>query len=132
MQTIVSTLTLALHHRPEVFPDPQAYKPERWLHAKGEVLRVMQSCYIPFGYGARLCLGKPFAQAGIKHFVAGILMQFKVCIDPRSGTTSRTMAQLGSQNALPRGRRCELLLKPNRREDREASVARKRCKRRRC
>ena len=71
----------------------------------------MQSCYIPFGYGARLCLGKPFAQASIKHFVAGILMQFEVCIDPRSGTTSRTMVQLGTQNALPRGRRCELLLK---------------------
>ncbi|KAF2830132.1 cytochrome P450 family protein [Ophiobolus disseminans] len=109
--TIVSASTLALHHRSDVFPNPQAYNPERWLDAEGDVLCAMQSCHIPFGYGARLCLGKPFAQASIKHFVVGILMQYEVGVDSCSGTTSWSMAQLGTQNALPRDQRCNLLLK---------------------
>ncbi|KAF2107837.1 cytochrome P450 family protein [Lophiotrema nucula] len=65
--TVVSTSTLAIHHRPEVFPNPQAFKPERWLHAKGEVLHVMQSCYIPFGYGARLCLVRGLHGSSIRN-----------------------------------------------------------------
>ena len=89
----------------------------------------MQSCYIPFGYGARLCLGKPFAQAGIKQFVADILMQFEVCMDPRSGTTSQTMAPLGTQERFATRTVLGALLKPNKARRWEAPVVRDRCKR---
>ncbi|KAG6034701.1 hypothetical protein E4U41_006436 [Claviceps citrina] len=110
--TIVSTSTLSIHHRPDVFLDAHTYRPERWLQADEETLRVMESCFMPFGYGARLCLGKAFAQAETKLLIAGIVMDFDFCEDPLSETTDWSMEQLGTQNAMPRGRRCDLSFRP--------------------
>ncbi|QPH15665.1 hypothetical protein C2857_000137 [Epichloe festucae Fl1] len=108
IQTIVSTSTVSIHHRPDVFADAHAYRPERWLEADEATLRAMESCYMPFGYGARLCLGKAFAVAEIKLLIAGIVLEFALCEDTQSTTTDRNMEQLGTQNAMPRGRRCDL------------------------
>jgi cytochrome P450 len=66
---------------------------------------------MPFGYGARLCLGKAFALAEIKLLVAGIVMEYELRDDPESATTEWTMQQLGTQNAMPRGQRCDLRLR---------------------
>ncbi|KAK2608933.1 hypothetical protein QQS21_002509 [Conoideocrella luteorostrata] len=106
--TIVSTSTLSMHHRLDVFPDAHAYRPDRWLEADEVTLRAMESCYMPFGYGARLCLGKAFAIAEIKLLIAGIVMKYGLCDDPQSATTNRSMEQLGTQNAMPRGQRCDI------------------------
>ncbi|KAG5930351.1 hypothetical protein E4U42_001866 [Claviceps africana] len=106
--TLVSSSTLSLHHRPDVFQDAQSYRPDRWLNADEETLRVMESCLVAFGYGARLCLGKAFALAEIKLLVAAVVMEFEFCNDPLSSTTGRNMEQLGTQNAMPRGQRCDL------------------------
>ncbi|EFY89552.1 Cytochrome P450 family protein [Metarhizium acridum CQMa 102] len=106
--TIVSTSTLSIHHRPDVFPDAHMYRPDRWLEADEATMRAMESCYMPFGYGARLCLGKAFAVAEIKLLIAGIVMEFGLWDDPQSPTTDRSMEQLGTQNAMPRGQRCDL------------------------
>ncbi|KAL7917976.1 cytochrome P450 family protein [Trichoderma austrokoningii] len=106
--TIVSTSTLAIHHRPDVFLDAHTYRPDRWLEADEIGLRAMEACYMPFGYGARLCLGKAFAVAEIKLLIAGIMLEFSVCNDRQSATTHRSMEQLGTQNAIMRGRRCDL------------------------
>lgn len=65
---------------------------------------------MPFGYGARLCLGKAFAVAEIKLLLAGIIVEFSVRRDPLSTTTTEwSMQQLGTQNGMPRGRMCELI-----------------------
>ncbi|KAG5936901.1 hypothetical protein E4U60_002184 [Claviceps pazoutovae] len=105
--TIVSTSTWSMHHRTDVFEDAHNYKPERWLNADEETLRAMESCYMPFGYGARLCLGKAFALAEIKLLLAGVVMEFEFWNGPLS-TTEWDMEQLGTQNAIPRGQRCDL------------------------
>lgn len=91
-----------------MFPDAHTYSPERWLEADEGTLRAMESCYMPFGYGARLCLGKAFAVAEIKLLIAGIVREFGLCEDPHSATTRASMEQLGTQNAVPRGRRCDI------------------------
>ncbi|KAG6011872.1 hypothetical protein E4U43_008068 [Claviceps pusilla] len=106
--TIVSTSTLAMHRRPDVFEDADCYRPGRWLDADEETLRAMESCYMPFGYGARLCLGKAFAVAEIKLLIAGVVTVFDFCNDPMSATTDWSMEQLGTQSAIPRGQRCDL------------------------
>jgi cytochrome P450 len=107
-QTVVSSSTLALHRSPAVFEDPLAYDPGRWLQASPEQLRAMEAHHIPFGYGARLCLGQSFANAEIKLFVACLVLKFKIREDRTSATNAASMAQLGTQNALPRGLRCDI------------------------
>lgn len=71
----------------------------------------MESCYIPFGYGARLCLGKAFAVAEIKLLLAALLLNFDIHENEQSSTNASTMSQLGTENALPRGLRCDVLFR---------------------
>lgn len=48
-----------LHRNAQVFaPDPEAFRPERWLECGGEQLKNMERCYMPFGLGTRTCIGK--------------------------------------------------------------------------
>ncbi|KAI9688298.1 MAG: hypothetical protein M1820_010280 [Bogoriella megaspora] len=109
--TIVSTSTIAIHRCSLVFADPETYNPSRWLQADSERLRAMEKCFIPFGYGARLCLGKAFATIEVKMLVACLLLQYQICEDEDSATTVESMKQSGTQDALPRGLRCDLLVK---------------------
>jgi cytochrome P450 len=49
---------LLLHHRHDLYPDPFAYRPERWLGNKPGTYE-----WIPFGGGTRRCLGAALAMA---------------------------------------------------------------------
>lgn len=45
-----------VHRRPDVYPDPTTFRPERFVHATPD-----NYAWIPFGGGLRKCLGGPFA-----------------------------------------------------------------------
>jgi cytochrome P450 len=47
---------LLLHRRAEFFPDPDRFDPDRWLGADPPSFS-----YVPFGGGARRCIGEEFA-----------------------------------------------------------------------
>ena len=49
---------LLLHHRPDVYPEPFAFRPERFLATKPGTYT-----WIPFGGGIRRCLGATLAMA---------------------------------------------------------------------
>jgi cytochrome P450 len=54
----ISMSILLLHHRDDLYPDPFAFRPERWLgHKPGTYT------WIPFGGGIRRCLGAALAMA---------------------------------------------------------------------
>jgi cytochrome P450 len=54
----VSMSIVLLHHREDLYPDPFAFRPERWLgHKPGTYT------WIPFGGGIRRCLGAALAMA---------------------------------------------------------------------
>jgi cytochrome P450 len=50
-----------MHQDPVAFPDPLAFKPERWLNA--EHASRMEKSFIPFGKGTRQCVGMPYVEA---------------------------------------------------------------------
>jgi cytochrome P450 len=49
----------ALHHDARFFPDPFAFRPQRWLD--GSMQDLPKNAYLPFGGGARVCIGNHFA-----------------------------------------------------------------------
>jgi cytochrome P450 len=50
--------TMAMHRLPEYYPEPDAFRPERWL---GDAPQPPKYAYLPFGAGPRVCLGNLFA-----------------------------------------------------------------------
>ncbi|HTT96151.1 MAG TPA: cytochrome P450 [Solirubrobacterales bacterium] len=54
----VAISILLLHHREDLYPDPFAFRPERWLGRRPGTYE-----WIPFGGGTRRCLGAALAMA---------------------------------------------------------------------
>jgi cytochrome P450 len=54
---IVSPCAVLVHRRPDLYPDPEAFRPERFLEAAPTTYG-----WLPFGGGVRRCIGAAFAQ----------------------------------------------------------------------
>ncbi|MGW5344564.1 cytochrome P450 [Streptomyces sp. HUAS TT3] len=57
--TAVWTSPWSMHRDPRWFPDPGAFRPERWDADAGPL--AVEQAWIPFGGGPRACLGARFA-----------------------------------------------------------------------
>jgi cytochrome P450 len=60
-ETPVTMSILLIHHREDVYPDPFAFRPERWVDNKPGTYT-----WIPFGGGIRRCLGAALAMAEMR------------------------------------------------------------------
>ena len=56
--TNVSISAYTAQRDPNVFPDPEAFKPERWLIKGQDSLKKMLDAHIPFSAGPRGCIGR--------------------------------------------------------------------------
>lgn len=48
-----------IHHRPDLYPDPDRFDPDRWLPERAAA--IPREAYIPFSAGARKCIGDQFS-----------------------------------------------------------------------
>ena len=63
-----------LHHDPRWWPEPEAFRPERWLADDPERPRY---AFIPFGGGPRVCIGEPFARLEAAMLLATIARRWR-------------------------------------------------------
>jgi cytochrome P450 len=73
--TVVVGAIYLTHHRKEIYPEPDHFKPERFLERRFSAFE-----YLPFGGGARRCIGMAFAQFEMKLVINRILSRFELAL----------------------------------------------------
>jgi cytochrome P450 len=59
-----------VHRRPDIYPEPEQFRPDRFLNVK-----PAPYAFIPFGGGPRRCLGASFAHVEMRVAIRAILRQ---------------------------------------------------------
>jgi cytochrome P450 len=75
--SMVRLATWVLHHDARWFPEPEAFRPERFLPGAPEIPR---GAYLPFGAGPRVCLGQHFATLEMTLLAAMLLQRFTLAV----------------------------------------------------
>jgi cytochrome P450 len=88
-QTYPAGVTLApcsylVHRREELYPEPEAFRPERFLDRK-----YGPQEWFPFGGGNRICLGMPFALYEMKVVLATLLARVRPARPPGARSRAR-------------------------------------------
>jgi len=65
----------ATHHDPALWPAPREFRPERWEAAKPTLYE-----YMPFGAGARACIGAVFAKQTLRLMLPTILQRVRFVV----------------------------------------------------
>jgi cytochrome P450 len=102
----VNYCSWASHRLPEVFPDPEAFIPERFTRERKAALQ--RGAYVPFGGGQRICIGKRFGQTEVKLVATRMLQRLRFDALPGRTMTVRQMPTLSPKGGLkmrvhPRG-----------------------------
>ncbi len=69
--TLLSPCIYLTHHRPDIYPEPERFRPERFLEQQFSPYE-----YLPFGGGNRRCLGMAFALFEMKVVLAIMLSHY--------------------------------------------------------
>lgn len=66
----------ALHHDPGLFTEPDTIDPDRWLPKQVDTIR--RGTYIPFGSGARKCIGESFVTVEATLVLATLVSRWRL------------------------------------------------------
>jgi len=67
------------HRDPRYFPEPEAFRPERW--DEGLAKKIPKYAYYPFGGGQRVCIGNTFALMEAAIILAAVGQRFRFTVD---------------------------------------------------
>jgi len=70
--TALVPATYIIHQRPDIYPEPQQFRPERFWERQ-----FAPHEYLPFGGGHRRCIGSALALMELKLSIATLLQQFE-------------------------------------------------------
>ena len=94
----VNYCSWASHRIPEVFPEPEAFIPERFTRERKAALP--RGAYVPFGGGQRICIGKRFGQTEVKLVATMLLQRLRLDALPGRTMTVRQMPTLSPKGGL--------------------------------
>lgn len=88
---------LIAHHDPNIYPEPKRFMPDRWI---GKAPSPYD--YLPFGTGARACIGMLFAERALRLVLPMILQRFHFSIPEGARIDRLTRGNiLQPRNGLP-------------------------------
>jgi cytochrome P450 len=74
--TLIGINVYNIHHNPLYWPEPFEFRPERFSEEESKNRPTM--AWIPFGAGARLCIGKAFSILEQRIFLCALLQRYTV------------------------------------------------------
>ncbi|XP_033220454.1 cytochrome P450 306a1 [Belonocnema kinseyi] len=80
--TMIVPLQWAIHMDPKFWPEPEIFRPARFLTEEGNLAKP--DAFMPFQSGKRICVGEELAKMILFLFTARILQSFFVSVPPGS------------------------------------------------
>jgi cytochrome P450 len=84
------------HHMPDVYPEPERFRPERW-----QTIDPGQYEYLPFSAGPRACIGAMFATQLLKISLASMLQRFRFSVVPGTRIDRVVRITMQPRNGMP-------------------------------
>jgi cytochrome P450 len=97
-RAFVNYCSWASHHLPDVFPEPEEFRPERFAP---EAAALPKGAYIPFGGGSRTCIGMRFGQLEVRAIAALILSRCTLALPSDFKLSIRQMPTISPRSGLP-------------------------------
>lgn len=96
--TTVAISPYLIHHRADLYPDPDAFDPDRWITA--DPTDRKSTAYIPFSAGPRMCIGDGLGPAQVTLAVATIAARWRLGSVPGQQVRPDTAATLRPRKLL--------------------------------
>lgn len=88
--------TYHTHRMEEIYPDPFAFKPERWLTIEPSVFE-----FTPFSGGPRMCIGSSFAMQELQVLLALVMQRYRLEFVPSARVDRLVHVTLTPKNGMP-------------------------------
>jgi cytochrome P450 len=98
-RAFVNYCSWASHHLPDVFDEPEEFRPDRFAPEARAALP--KGAYVPFGGGSRTCIGMRFGQLEVRTIATLILSRFSLSLPPDFQLTIRQMPTISPKAGLP-------------------------------
>jgi retinoid hydroxylase len=98
-RAFVNYCSWASHRLPDVFPEPDAFRPERFTPEARA--KLPKGAYVPFGGGSRTCVGMRFGQLEVRTIASVILSRFTLALPDDYRMEIRQMPTISPKNGLP-------------------------------
>jgi cytochrome P450 len=98
-RAFVNYSSWASHHLPDVYPEPEEFRPERF--APEAKAALPKGAYVPFGGGSRTCIGMRFGQLEIRTIATLLLSRFTLSLPDDFKLEIRQMPTISPKDGLP-------------------------------
>jgi cytochrome P450 len=95
-KTTVFMVPLLLHRKPQTFTQPDRFEPDRWLEGEPPPF-----AYIPFGGGARRCIGDEFALRETTIVLETLLRRYRFALEPGARVETAPLVTLRPAGPVP-------------------------------
>jgi cytochrome P450 len=93
---VVTISPYVTHHMPELYSEPERFRPERWA-----TIAPTPYEYLPFGAGPHMCIGASFAMLEIKVVLAMILQRYRLTLRPGTRVDRQVRVVLVPKGGMP-------------------------------